>query len=70
MNSLKTIENKVLKLILLIENEYPELYMFLDETPVTIPSINNPKINFKIMEDYFESLKQLLKHHIETHNKK
>lgn len=70
MNSLKTIENKVLKLILFIENKYPELYTFLDETPVTIPSINNPDMNKKIMEDYFESLKQLIKHHIETHKEK
>lgn len=67
MNTTKTIENDILKVITLIENEYPELYKFLDENPITIPTINQHNINLKDMEEYLESLKQLLKHHIETH---
>ncbi|MFO7673502.1 MAG: hypothetical protein R6V74_07335 [Lutibacter sp.] len=52
-----------------IETNYPELYQFLDESPVTIPSESNPSIDKKILQDYLDSLKQLLKHHLETRKK-
>ncbi len=70
MNQLQAIENEIIKLTTLIETEYPELYIFLDENPLTIPSVNHPNINAKVMGDYLESLNQLLKHHIETHKTK
>lgn len=70
MNLLQNIENNIVDLTTLIETEYPELYMFLEENPITVPSVNHPDINIKVMEDYLESLKQLLKHHIETHKSK
>ncbi|WP_368074162.1 hypothetical protein [Polaribacter sp. L3A8] len=46
---------------------YPELYRYLDEDPITIPSIDHPKMNTKVMAEYLESLKQLLLHPIEAH---
>jgi hypothetical protein len=70
MSQLQSIENKIIKLTTLIETMYPELYKFLEENPLTIPSVNHPNINTKVMEDYMESLEQLLKHHIETHKTK
>ena len=69
MNVLQNIENDIVRLTTLIKTEYPELYIFLEETPITVPSVNDPDINIEVMEDYNESLKQLLKHHIETHKK-
>jgi hypothetical protein len=35
-----------------------------------MPSKIHPDMNIVIMEDYLESLKQLLKHHLETHKSK
>ena len=70
MNSLKNIESDIIKLTTLLEDKYPELYTFLDETPISMPSINHPDINIKEMEDYLESLQQLLKHYIETRKNK
>ncbi|MCL5128276.1 MULTISPECIES: hypothetical protein [unclassified Algibacter] len=70
MDKLQIIENKIVKLTNLIETDYPELYPFLDETPMTVPSKNKPHINTKVMGDYLESLNLLLKHHIETHKNK
>ena len=70
MNKLQIIENKITKLTTLIETKYPELYTFLEETPLTMPSINHPDINTQVMEDYLESLRHLLEHHIETHKNK
>ena len=70
MSQLQSIENEIIRLTTLIETMYPELYKFLEENPLTIPSVNHPNINAKIMEDYLESLDQILKHHIETHKTK
>ncbi len=50
-----------------IETNYPELYKFLEQSPITIPSTDHPDINIAIMQGYLNSLKQLLKHHLETH---
>jgi hypothetical protein len=66
MNKLQTIENEVIKLTNLIEINYPELYKYLDETPIATPTTKQPEINAKIMEDYLESLNLLIKHHVET----
>lgn len=67
MNNLQSIVSEISQLIKTIETNYPELYQFLDENPVTIPSEKNPTIDNKVMQEYLESLKQLLKHHIATH---
>jgi len=67
MDRLQIIENEIIKLSTLINVKYPELYKYLDETPMAIPFEKKPHINDKIMSDYLESLKLLLKHHIEKH---
>lgn len=67
MKSLQDIETQIVTLITSIEVNYPELYALLDENPMTIPTVINPKINVSVMEDYLESLKQILKQYIKTH---
>lgn len=67
MNNLQPLLSEISKLIIKIESKYPELYQFLDENPSTIPSKKNPSIDKKVLQEYLESLRQLLKHHIETH---
>ena len=51
-----------------IEVNYPELYRFLGENPLTIPADDHPDINVEVMQNYLESLKELLSHHLEIHN--
>ncbi len=62
--------NDVLKeishLIRTIESEYPELYRFLDEIPMTLPRKRRPEVGQKQMEEYLQSLRTLLRHHLET----
>lgn len=48
-----------------IENNFPELYRKLDENPITIPSESHPEINQKVLEDYLESLKKMLRDQLE-----
>lgn len=67
---MKTMQELLSEIMLLtnhIETEYPELYRYLDENPMTIPASNHPNINKKTMEEYMDSLKQMLQHHLETH---
>lgn len=69
MKNLKTILEEITWLTNNIETNYPELYKYLDENPMTIPKNSHPDVDKKAMEKYLESLKQLLKHHLETHKK-
>ncbi|WNH07760.1 hypothetical protein [Thalassobellus suaedae] len=66
MNNLKNILKEITQLTFNIETNYPELYRTLDENPMTIPATDHPHIDKKIMEDYLESLKQILKKYLET----
>ena len=50
-----------------IETNFPELYHFLNEDPITIPVDNQPDIDVEILQNYLESLQELLRHHLETH---
>ncbi len=67
MNNLKTVLSEIAQVTSTIEANYPELYQFLDENPMTIPATHHPGIDKKILQEYLESLKQLLMHHLETH---
>lgn len=70
MSKLHEIQTKITKLTTNIEVNYPELYVMLDEIPLTIPAMDHPKIDVKVMGDYLESLKQILKQYIATHKSK
>ncbi|RSK41546.1 hypothetical protein [Mangrovimonas spongiae] len=50
-----------------IETNYPELYKYLDENPITIPNMEHPNIDNKALEDYLSSLKALVKKYKEEH---
>lgn len=67
MKRLQRLLRDISDLTLDIETNYPELYRHLDENPITIPSKAHPEMDSKIMHDYLEDLKQLLKHHLDTH---
>jgi hypothetical protein len=70
MKSLQDIENQIITLTTSIEVNYPELYAMLDENRMTIPTEIHPDMNVSIMEEYLESLKEILKQYIKTHKKK
>lgn len=70
MKNLQGILNEITQLTSTIESNYPWLYRTLDENPMTIPTTDHPQIDKKVMQEYLESLKQLLKHHLESHTNK
>lgn len=69
MKRLHELMKEINDLTLKIEEQYPELYQYLDENPVTIPKCEHPKIDTNNFSDYLESLKLLLEHHIASHQK-
>ncbi|MEN3323791.1 hypothetical protein VP395_08640 [Mariniflexile soesokkakense] len=50
-----------------IETDYPELYQYLDENPITIPNEDNLNVDDKSLKNYLETLKTMLKKHKEGH---
>ena len=70
MEKLHRLLNEITQVTNHIKTNYPELYRFLDEDPLTIPSKDHPEIDVKIMQKYLESLKGLLPHHLGANNNK
>lgn len=66
MKEIQKINNEINELTLKIEQEYPELYQYLNENPVTVPCCENPELDTKVFSDWLESLKDLLKDFIEN----
>lgn len=46
---------------------YPELYHFLDETPISIYVENNNEVCSSDFEKYLSTIKHQLRNHIATH---
>ena len=67
MKSLHNILTEITQLTTNIETNYPELYRSLDENPMTLPVMSHPRMDKKVMEEYLESLKQLLEHYLEEY---
>lgn len=71
MKRLNTLLSEITAITLRIETDYPELYVFLNENPLTLPVQAKAELDTNVLADYLESLKELLQHHIESHpNKK
>jgi len=68
MKTEKELNDDILKITLKIKEQFPELSKYILEMPVTIPDMENPKINIKILQDYYDSLEVLLKNYTENHN--
>jgi len=61
METEKEINAKILAITMQIQTKHPELSKLLEEMPVTIPNESNPEINRKVLSDYYESLKSILR---------
>lgn len=70
MGELKDIVAKIINLTTTVETDYPELYQFLDEDPMTIPSVENPRMDKEVMQIYLDDLEQILKQYAKTHKAK
>ena len=67
MKDMQAIVKEIVRLTSHIETMYPELYRYLDENPITIPSEANPHLDKETLASYLGDLKELLRHHQLTH---
>jgi len=69
---MKTLNKLMQEIILLtteMETKYPELYTYLEETPLNIHKTSDKVIRTDDLKEYLETLKSQIQHHIETHQK-
>jgi hypothetical protein len=57
----------ILDITLKINAEFPELSKYIAEMPVTIPNVEDPQINIKNLQEYYNSLETLLKKYTNNH---
>jgi hypothetical protein len=69
MKTEKEIEANILTTTMKIQQQYPELSKYLTEMPISVPNVENPEINIKNLQDYHNSLLELLNKYIPNHNK-
>ena len=62
------INAKIMKLTMVIQDNYPELSKYINEMPITIPTEKYPEINHKILQEYLDSLLELLRKYAPNHS--
>jgi iron-sulfur cluster repair protein YtfE (RIC family) len=60
----KDLNNKILKISMTIQEDYPELSNYIEEMKETIPNSKNPEITSASLKRYYDSLKSLLDNYI------
>lgn len=68
MKTEKELNEKILKITLLIQEKFPELSNYINEFTVTNPDKENPEINIKHLTNYYDSLINVLKKYAPTHD--
>jgi hypothetical protein len=68
MKTESELNKNILKITMTIRNEFPELMKFLNEMPVTIPDKKSPEISNKILQEYYNSLFNLLQKYAPNHS--
>lgn len=69
MKSINQLMQEIIQITAEIETKYPELYVYLNETPLDICETKEKTISTSDLKDYLATLKSQLQHHIETHKK-
>ncbi|WP_310556954.1 hypothetical protein [Flavobacterium sp.] len=69
MKTQEELNNDILQITMKIRDEYPELSKYLLEMHETIPDEIHPKIKMQTLQDYYNSLEDLLKKYTPNHLK-
>lgn len=56
----------ILKITMTIQQKNPELSKYISEMPITIPDVEFPEINVKILQEYYDSLVVLLNKYVQN----
>ena len=66
METVKKLNESILKTTMMINEKYPELAKYITEMPVTNPDEDDPEITTKNLKEYLDSLDNLLKKYSDT----
>lgn len=58
---------KILKVTMVIRENYHELHLYLNEMPVIIPIDSNPEVTVKHLKKYYESLVAIFRNYVTEH---
>ncbi|HCQ13235.1 hypothetical protein [Flavobacterium sp.] len=67
METEEEINAKIMKVTMVIQENYPELSKYLNEMPITIPIDSNPEINVKNLQKYYDTLVALFRNYVAEH---
>lgn len=67
MKSIQQLMHDIIQLTTEMETNFPELYNYLDETPIPLGETIEKEISTQDLTQYLETLKTQLSHHIQTH---
>lgn len=67
METEKEINAKILKITMVIQENYPELSKYLNEMPITIPIDSRPEVNAQNLEKYYNALVTLFRNYVAEH---
>jgi hypothetical protein len=60
----KDLNDRILKITLKIKDQHPELYKYIEEMTVTLPYKIDPEITIKNLENYYNSLSEMLEKYL------
>ncbi len=66
MKTEKELNSAILEITKKIQEQFPELSKYILEMPITIPNVENPKMDCELLQDYHDSLEVLLKDYVEN----
>jgi hypothetical protein len=61
------INAKILKITMVIQENYPELSKYLNEMPISVPIDSRPEVNALNLQKYYESLLTLFRKYVAEH---
>ncbi|WP_298392139.1 hypothetical protein [Flavobacterium sp.] len=67
METEEEINAKILKITMVIQENYPELSKYLNEMPITIPIDSRPEVNVKNLQKYYDNLVALFRNYVAEH---
>ena len=67
METEEEINAKIMKVTMVIQENYPELSKYLNEMPITIPIDSNTEINVKNLQKYYDTLVALFRNYVAEH---
>lgn len=67
METENEINAKIMKITMVIHENYPELSKYLNEMPITVPIDSNPKVNVENLKKYYDTLLTLFRNYVAEH---